>query len=41
MINLSRTDLLTDLDYLERYYEPVNQLFLNLQEEPSLSIPHL
>ena len=35
---IPRTDLLTDLDYLERYYEPVNQLFLNLQEEPSLSM---
>ena len=35
---IPRTDLLTDLDYLERYYEPVNQLFLNLQQEPSLSM---
>lgn len=28
-----RTDLLTDLEYLDRYYEPVNQTYLNLQAD--------
>lgn len=30
---LPRTDLLTDLEYLDRYYEPVNQTYLNLQAD--------
>lgn len=29
-----RTDLLTDLEYLDRYYEPANQTFLTLQADP-------
>jgi Red chlorophyll catabolite reductase (RCC reductase) len=33
-----RTDLRTDIDYLERYYEPVNQTFLQLQANQNLSL---
>ncbi|MDZ8183821.1 MAG: red chlorophyll catabolite reductase [Nostoc sp. ChiSLP02] len=33
---VARTDLLTDLAYLDRYYEPVNQTFLKLQDETRL-----
>ncbi|HEY9848588.1 MAG TPA: hypothetical protein V6D28_03955 [Leptolyngbyaceae cyanobacterium] len=32
-----RTDLLTDLAYLDRYYEPANQTFLKLQADPRLT----
>ena len=32
-----RTDLVTDLEYLDRYYEPVNQTFLTLQADSRLS----
>jgi hypothetical protein len=31
-----RTDLITDQEYLDRYYEPVNQTYLRLQAEPRL-----
>lgn len=34
---IPRTDLLTDLESLDRYYEPVNQTFLTLQADPRLS----
>ncbi|MBC1220417.1 red chlorophyll catabolite reductase [Nostoc sp. UCD121] len=30
---IARTELLTDLAYLDRYYEPVNQTFLKLQDD--------
>ncbi|OUL34853.1 red chlorophyll catabolite reductase [Nostoc sp. T09] len=30
---IPRTDLSTDLEYLDRYYESVNQTYLNLQED--------
>lgn len=33
---IPRTEMLTDLDYLERYYEPVNQTFLKLQSDSRL-----
>jgi hypothetical protein len=33
---IARTELLTDLAYLDRYYEPVNQTFLKLQDDPRL-----
>ncbi|MBD2516655.1 red chlorophyll catabolite reductase [Nostoc sp. FACHB-973] len=33
---IPRTELLTDLAYLDRYYEPVNQAFLQLQEDARL-----
>ncbi|MFN6464947.1 MAG: red chlorophyll catabolite reductase [Nostoc sp. DedVER02] len=33
---IPRTELLTDLAYLDRYYEPVNQTFLKLQEDSRL-----
>jgi hypothetical protein len=32
-----RIDLVTDLEALDRYYEPVNQTFLTLQADPRLS----
>ncbi|MEH2068121.1 MAG: red chlorophyll catabolite reductase [Nostoc sp.] len=35
---IARTELLTDLAYLDRYYEPVNQTFLKLQEDPRLKL---
>lgn len=31
-----RTDLFTDLEYLDRYYEPVNQTYLQLQADSRL-----
>jgi hypothetical protein len=34
---IPRTDLVTDLEYLDRYYEPVNQTFLTLQADSRLS----
>lgn len=34
---VARTDLVTDLEYLDRYYEPVNQTFLTLQADSRLS----
>lgn len=30
---IGRTDMLTNLEYLERYYEPLNQKFLDLQSD--------
>jgi hypothetical protein len=30
---IPRADLFTDLEYLDRYYEPVNQTYLNFQED--------
>ncbi|AFZ22933.1 Red chlorophyll catabolite reductase (RCC reductase) [Cylindrospermum stagnale PCC 7417] len=33
---IPRIEMLTDLDYLERYYEPVNQTFLKLQADQRL-----
>jgi len=30
---IPRTDLSTDLEYLDRYYEPVNNTYLNLQKD--------
>ncbi|ACC81719.1 Red chlorophyll catabolite reductase [Nostoc punctiforme PCC 73102] len=33
---IPRTELLTDLAYLDRYYEPVNQTFLKLQDDSRL-----
>ncbi|QHG19556.1 red chlorophyll catabolite reductase [Nostoc sp. ATCC 53789] len=35
---IARTELLTDLAYLDRYYEPVNQTFLKLQEDSRLKV---
>ncbi|QIR36209.1 red chlorophyll catabolite reductase [Tolypothrix sp. PCC 7910] len=35
---ISRTDLLSNWEYLERYYEPVNQTFLKLQADPRLTL---
>ena len=35
---IPRTELLTDLAYLDRYYEPVNQIFLKLQEDSRLKV---
>lgn len=35
---IPRTELLTDLAYLDRYYEPVNQTFLKLQEDSRLKL---
>jgi hypothetical protein len=34
---IPRADLLTDLESLDRYYEPLNQTFLTLQADPRLS----
>lgn len=34
---IPRSDLLVDLDSLDRYYEPINQSFLTLQADPLLS----
>ncbi|MDY6898784.1 MAG: red chlorophyll catabolite reductase [Cyanobacteriota bacterium] len=34
---IPRTDLYTNLEYLNRYYEPVNETFLNLQANPDLT----
>lgn len=33
---IPRTDLFTDLEYLDRYYEPVNQTYLTLRTNPRL-----
>jgi len=33
---IPRTDLFTDLEYLDRYYEPVNQTYLTLQADSRL-----
>jgi len=33
---IPRTDLLTDLEYLDRYYEPINQTYLALQADARL-----
>ncbi len=33
---IPRTDLFTDLKSLDCYYEPINQIFLNLQTDPRL-----
>ncbi|MEC4812072.1 MAG: red chlorophyll catabolite reductase [Scytonema sp. PMC 1069.18] len=35
---IPRTDLICDLEYLDRYYEPVNQTYLSLQANPDLSL---
>jgi hypothetical protein len=35
---IPRTELLTNLEYLHRYYEPVNQTFLNLQADSRLKV---
>ena len=35
---IPRTDLLTDLEYLDRYYEPVEQTYLTLRANPNLSL---
>ncbi|MEH1900038.1 red chlorophyll catabolite reductase [Nostoc sp.] len=35
---IPRTELLTDLAYLDRYYEPVNQTFLKLQSDSRLKL---
>ena len=35
---IPRTELLTDLAYLDRYYEPVNQTFLKLQDDSRLKV---
>ncbi|MBD2531868.1 red chlorophyll catabolite reductase [Nostoc flagelliforme FACHB-838] len=35
---IARTELLTDLAYLDRYYEPLNQTFLKLQEDSRLKV---
>ncbi|MHC5740449.1 MAG: red chlorophyll catabolite reductase [Nostoc sp.] len=35
---IARTELLTDLAYLDRYYEPVNPTFLKLQEDSRLKV---
>ncbi|MDZ8052997.1 MAG: red chlorophyll catabolite reductase [Aulosira sp. ZfuVER01] len=35
---IPRTELLTNMEYLERYYEPVNQTFLKLQDDPRLTL---
>ncbi|HEY9596870.1 MAG TPA: red chlorophyll catabolite reductase [Cyanophyceae cyanobacterium] len=35
---IPRTNLLMDLDYLERYYQPVNPTFLRLQADTRLSL---
>lgn len=34
---IPRSDLLVDMESLDRYYEPVNQSFLTLQADPRLS----
>jgi hypothetical protein len=34
---IPRTDLYTDLEYLNSYYEPVNETFLKLQANPDLT----
>ncbi|MBE9214159.1 red chlorophyll catabolite reductase [Plectonema cf. radiosum LEGE 06105] len=34
---IPRTDLYTDLEYINRYYEPVNETFLKLQANPDLT----
>ncbi|MGK7875160.1 MAG: red chlorophyll catabolite reductase [Xenococcaceae cyanobacterium] len=34
---IPRTDLSTDLEYLDRYYEPINATYLALQADPHLS----
>ncbi|MFB2771087.1 red chlorophyll catabolite reductase [Pelatocladus sp. BLCC-F211] len=33
---IPRSDLFTDLEYLDRYYEPVNKRYLELQADPCL-----
>lgn len=35
---IPRSDLLSNWEYLERYYEPVNQTFLKLQADPRLTL---
>jgi Red chlorophyll catabolite reductase (RCC reductase) len=35
---IPRTELLSHLEYLERYYAPVNQTFLKLQDDPRLTL---
>ncbi|MDZ8083532.1 MAG: red chlorophyll catabolite reductase [Nostoc sp. DcaGUA01] len=35
---IARTELLSDLAYLDRYYEPVNQTFLQLLEDARLKV---
>lgn len=35
---IPRTDILIDLEYLDRYYEPVNETFLSLHSNPTLSL---
>jgi hypothetical protein len=35
---IPRTELLTDLAYLDRYYEPVNQTFLKLQDDSRFKV---
>jgi hypothetical protein len=32
-----RVDLMTDLDYLDRYYEPVNEHYLETRKRPELA----
>ena len=34
---IPRTDLYTDLEYLNRYYEPINETFVKLQANPDLT----
>lgn len=34
---IPRTELLTNLEYLQRYYQPVNETFLQLQTDPRLT----
>lgn len=34
---IPRTDLSTDLEYLDRYYEPANQIYLALRDDSRLS----
>ncbi|MBF2063585.1 MAG: red chlorophyll catabolite reductase [Calothrix sp. C42_A2020_038] len=34
---IPRGDLMTDLDYIQKYYEPVNATYLKLRDEPNLT----
>lgn len=34
---LPRADLFVDLDYVDRYYEPINEIVLSLKEDPQIS----
>lgn len=35
---IPRVDLWTNVDYVERYYEPINSTYLSLHENPELSL---